>query len=44
MAVHFHDDSERNRIAAILIDSGGTRISYMSDWTITEIVERRRTA
>jgi hypothetical protein len=43
-AVRFLGEEDRTTIEAILIDSGGVRMCYTTDWTITEIVERSRTA
>ena len=40
MTVGFHDKEDRLSIEAILIDSGGAHMSYISDMTITAIVDR----
>jgi hypothetical protein len=39
MAVAFRENDDRQSIASLLIDSGGTQMSYTSDWTITGLVE-----
>jgi hypothetical protein len=35
-------NEKRSIIEAVLLDSGGAKMSYTSNWTLTEVVERKR--
>jgi hypothetical protein len=36
-------EDKRTTIEAVLLDSGGSQMSYTSNWTLTKVVDRNRT-
>jgi len=44
VAVRYEGRDERQTATSLLIDSGGTDINYTSNWTVTGVVEPKRTS
>jgi hypothetical protein len=39
-AVPFRDDEQRQTITSVLLMSGGSDLSYATDWTMTKVVQQ----